>query len=89
VNIEIVGDFRRAVRMGPYAWPGGYAIFGIMSDGGVLCARCMDAERRSIADAIGHDVPNGWQVVAVDCMANVDMDDSTQCANCDIYMGEI
>jgi hypothetical protein len=86
MRIKTVGDFRRAVRMGPYAWPGGYSIFGVTSDGGVLCARCMDAERRSIAYAIGHDVPDGWRVEAVDCMANVDGDDTMICDGCNVNM---
>lgn len=62
---------RRAIRE-KYAWPGGYALFGICSDGGLLCCGCMRAEYRQIAYARGHNLRDGWAVVAVDHMGNCD-----------------
>lgn len=80
MTIESVQDFRRAVRMGPYAWPGGYDIFAITSDGGTLCADCMARERRVIVDAIARKDDSGWRVLAVDCTANTDS--GVDCDNC-------
>lgn len=80
MTIESVADFRRAVRMGPYAWPGGYDVFAITSDGATLCAECMTTERRLIVDAIARKDNSGWRVLAVDCTANTD--DNVTCDNC-------
>lgn len=46
----------------PYAWPGGYPLFGIFNDGGACCPSCASAERESIATATGTD---GWGLVAI------------------------
>ena len=47
----------------PYAWPGGYPLFAITSDGGTLCKCCVESERESIGTTTGSD---GWNVVAVE-----------------------
>ncbi|MCF7994964.1 MAG: hypothetical protein K9L32_01980 [Chromatiaceae bacterium] len=51
-----------------YAWPGGYPVYMLMGDGGVLCSTCVSREIRLIVDATR---PNGsadqqWSCVAVD-----------------------
>jgi hypothetical protein len=46
----------------PYAWPGGYPLFGITSDGKVLCHHCARTERASIGTTTGQD---GWCLVAI------------------------
>lgn len=46
----------------PYAWPGGYPLFAVTSDGAALCKRCCAAEREAIGTTTGSD---GWCVVAV------------------------
>jgi len=33
MKIETISDFRKAMRHGPYAWPGGYPCYFIMGDG--------------------------------------------------------
>jgi hypothetical protein len=35
-GIKSVSDYRKAVRNGPYAWPGGYPLFFVTSDGAAL-----------------------------------------------------
>lgn len=47
----------------PYAWPGGYPLFAITSDGGALCRHCVKSEREAIGTTTGTD---GWCVVAVE-----------------------
>ena len=49
----------------PYAWPGGYPLYAITSDGGVLCHKCCKSEFRSIVDSIHTDSSDGWKVEAV------------------------
>ena len=47
----------------PYAWPGGYPLFAITSDGAALCSKCCKTERESIGTTTGSD---GWCVIGVD-----------------------
>ena len=47
----------------PYAWPGGYPLFAITSDGAALCKKCAATERASIGTTTGTD---GWCVVGID-----------------------
>lgn len=54
-----ISDFRRDTRNGPYAWPGGYPIYFITSDGGALSFASAKQERRNILESI-RDGENGW-----------------------------
>lgn len=47
----------------PYAWPGGYPLFGIFHDGGSCCRNCAATERASIGTTTGTD---GWCLVAIE-----------------------
>ena len=47
----------------PYAFPGGYPMFALTSDGGCLCHECCKTERESIGTTTGSD---GWCVTALD-----------------------
>lgn len=46
-----------------YAWPGGYPLYYVTSDGAALCPDCVNAEIASIDGATKGD---GWNVVGVD-----------------------
>ena len=62
-----VGDFRRDIRLGQYAWPGGYPRYFVMSDGEALSFKAAKAERRLILAAIrDHDSTGGWLPFGVD-----------------------
>jgi hypothetical protein len=39
----------------PYAWPGGYPMYAVTDDGGVICRFCAEEERESIALTDGRD----------------------------------
>jgi hypothetical protein len=47
----------------PYAWPGGYPLHAVTTDGAALCKHCAKTERESIATTAGSD---GWCVTALD-----------------------
>lgn len=64
--INTISDFRAAVRQGSYAWPGGYPLFFLCDDGGVLCCQCVKAQRRNIIESIAHKQRDGWRVIAKD-----------------------
>jgi len=66
MTITTVHDFRRAMRNGPYAWPGGYPLFFITSDGGALSFKAAKANRRAILEAIRDRDSSGWRTVAFD-----------------------
>lgn len=80
MRIDTVFDFRRAVRMGPYAWPGGYPLAYVTGDGATLCHACATSERRSIADSISTRCDDGWLVIAVESTDSYD--DVVTCDNC-------
>lgn len=86
MRISSVSDFRRAVRYGPYAWPGGYDVYGITSDGAVLCRVCMNSERRSIIDSIATNARDGWKVEALDATCNTDSE--VRCDHCNTVLQE-
>ena len=64
-----------------YIWPGGYELFAIMDDGGILCVDCCNDESNpihdeqdldNIADAaiMYHERADGWGILAFDHMGN-------------------
>jgi hypothetical protein len=61
-----ISDFRRAMRNGKYAWPGGYPLYFVMSDGAALSFEAARENRRAILEAIHNKDGSGWRVVAVD-----------------------
>ena len=55
-----------------HTWPGGYELFGICDDGGVLCCNCMRENYQQIAYSRRHKINDGWRIVAIDCAVNYD-----------------
>lgn len=66
--IESISDFRKAIRNGPYAWPGGYPLYFLMADGETLSFNAArdKSNRRAILEAIAHKNDRQWQPVAMD-----------------------
>lgn len=65
--INSISDFRRAMRNGAYAWPGGYPLYFITADGAALSFKAAKAERRNILEAIrDNDARCGWRVAAME-----------------------
>lgn len=50
----------------PYAWPGGYPLFYLTTDGGTLCPTCTTKERRQIFRSTHEQARDGWTIAAVD-----------------------
>lgn len=72
---------KEAIRT-KYAWPGGYTIYLITSDGGILCTKCARQEYRQIAYSVRHKLSDGWRVTAIDCTGNYDCDTPIHCDHC-------
>ena len=71
-------EIAHLVSRTPFAWPGGYELFAITDDGGVLCWQCCEREELIIALSNRGD---GWHVVAYDHTGNCDMD-TESCDHC-------
>lgn len=59
---------KATLRHGPYAWPGGYPMFCVTSDGEALCFACVRKNWRDVVQA--HIIPgwrrNGWYIAGAD-----------------------
>ena len=66
MHINSISDFRKALRDGAWAWPGGYPQFFITHDGEALSFEVAKAERRNIIESLASNLRDGWRVVAVD-----------------------
>jgi hypothetical protein len=70
--IQSIADYRRAIRVGPYAWPGGYPVFFVMSDGESLSFKAAKSERRLILEALADHASgnrhesSGWRPIALE-----------------------
>ena len=66
--IETISDFRRAMRHGPFAWPGGYPCYFLCADGEALSFEAAKENRRAVLEALRDRTPYDaqWRVVALD-----------------------
>ena len=55
-----------------YAWPGGYELFFITSDGAAICTDCARANFREICESVKRRIDDGWRVVGYETECNVD-----------------
>lgn len=65
-RVKSTADFKATLRNGQYAWPGGYQMFLITSDGAALCFECAKKEARPILSSIRDRQNDGWRVVGCD-----------------------
>jgi cell wall-associated NlpC family hydrolase len=57
----------KSVIREPYAWPGGYPLYTVMSDGGCLCPACCKTAFRLIVSAeLRRDNTGGWRAAGVE-----------------------
>lgn len=77
---QILKDVKTVAR-DHYAWPGGYEMFAITSDGGALCFKCCRAEFPLIARATIAGDRSGWRCEGIDATCNCDTD-PVYCDHC-------
>jgi len=65
MNINTVKDLKQALRNGPYAWPGGYPLYFITSDGAALSFKAVRENLRCVIWSIKNKVSDGWRVQAM------------------------
>lgn len=78
-KLNTPAQFGKALKTGPYAWPGGYPLFFITSDGAALCFKCAKEQGKQVTDSIRTKCNDGWRIVAMD--ANWE-DPSLYCDHC-------
>jgi hypothetical protein len=66
MEITNICEFRKAYRNGPYAWPGGYPLFFIASDGAALSFDAVRQNLKSVLHSIAYRVNDGWRVVGME-----------------------
>ena len=60
-----ISQFRKDIRT-PYAWPGGYPTYFVMSDGEALSIEAAKQERRNLLEAIRDSDDSGWRPIGLD-----------------------
>ena len=66
MNVKTTKDLKTALRNGQWAWPGGYPLYFITSDGAALSFDAVRSEYRQVINAVRHRLNDGWRVVAVE-----------------------
>ncbi len=61
---QTLEQVKRAIRE-PYAWPGGYPVYTVMSDGALLCPTCARENFRLIINAERSNERFGWRAIGV------------------------
>jgi hypothetical protein len=61
-----IGLERNREPLPSWAWPGGYPILYVLSDGETLCPKCANREIVRIDDSISSQSSDGWRMVGFD-----------------------
>ena len=88
---------KEAVR-NKYAWPGGYELAFVTSDGALLCTDCVRKNWRAVLDDMKTDYPSsGWKISAITyeavsaetCKEDGNEDLISYCDQCNKEFGEL
>lgn len=63
-KIKTAAQLKATLRAGECAWPGGYPLYFITSDGGALAFATVRDNLRAVLDSIKTRAGDGWRVVA-------------------------
>ena len=80
-TIETPAQLASTLRNGQFAWPGGYQMALITSDGGLLCFNCAKAEFANCADSLRNQTNDGWQIRATTVLYET-LDGPEVCDHC-------
>lgn len=79
-------ELGKVLRYGRFAWPGGYEMFYVTNDGGVLCNPCVNKEIKLVLDSVRNDINDGWKVIGYG--SDAELDDYTACEHCNYVIHE-
>jgi hypothetical protein len=63
--VELRQHFHKG-KANAYAWPGGYPMAYVTTDGGVLCPSCVTKERGRILRSTHERARDGWAIDGID-----------------------
>jgi hypothetical protein len=66
MEIKNSKDLKNALRSGPYAWPGGYPVYFIASDGEALSYKAVKENYKEVLRAVREQDDYGWRVIYMD-----------------------
>ena len=72
-------NIKQAIRE-KFAWPGGYPLYIILSDGEALCTTCARQEYRRLVQSTKDQDYIGWRPIAADINWE---DEALFCCHCD------
>ena len=78
---QILEQVKRAIRQ-PYAWPGGYPVYTILTDGTLLCRTCARENFKLIAHSTKTQSRDGWQAAGADVL----WEGEEFCGHCNIKL---
>lgn len=96
-NVKLTGNCARQYSMANaadrpaiiardlFAWPGGYELVGLTTDGAIMCADCIRANYRLVYAATISNDRSGWGICgvgAVGCNIEATEGDDLTCCNC-------
>lgn len=59
-------EIKTALRQGKYAWPGGYPVYFVTTDGAALSFDTVRAEWRNVVSSHLMDCHDGWHLAGID-----------------------
>lgn len=87
-SIETGRQLRATLRAGEYAWPGGYQMAFITSDGALLCFACVKEELYNVTHSIRNNCDDSWRVTACDIVHDYESETGEHCAHCNKQLAE-
>lgn len=66
MNISELKEYFYKGKAKPFAWPGGYPLFYVTTDGAALCPTCVTKERAQIFRSTHERSHDGWAIAGVD-----------------------
>ena len=79
-DIKTTSELKATLRAGGFAWPGGYSIAIITTDGGALCFDCAHKNIRSMFWSLANKCNDGWCADCLQCTS--ECDEEIICDNC-------
>lgn len=68
-----------SLRAGKYAWPGGYALAFVTSDGALLSFEAVKDNLYQVIYSIRYGIDDGWRVNGLVSLGDMDDDESYTC----------
>jgi len=79
-TINTITDLKAMLRHGEYAFPGGYKMAFVTSDGATICFDCVIKEIKNVMWSMRNNCDDGWKVIACDILYNGEED--VYCDHC-------